>query len=161
MVLYLKDIAENSDSQVVKSAYGDIFNMSLSDMKAISNLTTADISSISRTNMSYGGMLNETNNQLQMIKKRSAASENIQNIYDNVLFGMGMNMVNSPGTWVMKKMLDFMDDTGLKINIPTLGVMGNFLGLNTDVNSLLNLGLASMLSTAIWNMCASTILKWA
>ena len=141
MVLYLKDIAENSDSQVVKSAYGDIFNMSLSDMKAISNLTTADISSISRTNMSYGGMLNETNNQLQMIKKRSAASENIQNIYDNVLFGMGMNMVNSPGTWVMKKMLDFMNDTGLKINIPTLGVMGNFLGLNTDVNSLLNLGL--------------------
>ena len=50
-------------------------------------------------------------------------------------------MVNSPGTWVMKKMLDFMDDTGLKINIPTLGVLGNFLGLNTDVNSLLNLGL--------------------
>ena len=141
MVLYLKDIAENSDSQVVKSAYGDIFNMSLSDMKAISNLTAADISSISRTNMSYGGMLNETNNQLQMIRKRSAASENIQNIYDNVLFGMGMNMVNSPATWVMKKMLDFMDDTGLKINIPTLGVMGNFLGLNTDVNSLLNLGL--------------------
>ena len=141
MVLYLKDIAENSDSQVVKSAYGDIFNMSLSDMKAISNLTAADISSISSTNMSYGGMLNETNNQLQMIRKRSAASENIQNIYDNVLFGMGMNMVNSPATWVMKKMLDFMDDTGLKINIPTLGVMGNFLGLNTDVNSLLNLGL--------------------
>ena len=141
MVLYLKDIAENSDSQVVKSAYGDIFNMSLSDMKAISNLTTADISSISGTNMSYGGMLNETNNQLQMIKKRSAASENIQNIYDNVLFGMGMNMVNNPGTWVMKKMLDFMDDTGLKINIPSLGVLGNFLDLNTDVNSLLNLGL--------------------
>lgn len=38
-----------------------------------------------------------------MIKKRAAASENIQNIYDNVLFGMGMNMVNNPGTWVMKR----------------------------------------------------------
>lgn len=149
MVLYLKDIAENSDNQVVKAAYGDIFNMSLSDMKAISNLTASDISSIFSTNMSYEGMVNETNNQLQMIKKRSAASENIQNLYDNVLFGMGMDMVNSPGTWVMKKMLDFMDDTGLRINIPTLGALGNFLDLDTDVNSLLRLGIGLSGATSL------------
>lgn len=159
MVLYLKDIAENSDSQVVKSAYGNIFNMSLSDMKAISNLTTADISSISGTNMSYGGMLNETNNQLQMIKKRAAASETIQNIYDNVLFGMGMNMVNNPGTWVMKKMVDFMDDTGLKINIPTLGAVGNFLDLETDVNSLLHLGLGLSGATSLVGTVLSSVVN--
>lgn len=157
MVLYLKDIAENSDNQVVKAAYGDIFNMSLSDMKAISNLTASDISSISSTNMSYGGMVKETNNQLQMIKKRSAASENIQNLYDNVLFGMGMDMVNSPGTWVMKKMLDFMDDTGLRINIPTLGALGNFLDLDTDVNSLLRLGIGLSGATSLVGTVFSSI----
>lgn len=45
MVGYLREIAEN-ENQVVKSAYGNIFNMSVADLRAISNMTEADINQI-------------------------------------------------------------------------------------------------------------------
>ena len=81
MVVYLKDIAENSDNQVIKSAYGDIFDMSVSDLAAVSNLTEGDISTISGQMLSYNNMLAETTSQLAQITSRSSLSENMSNIW--------------------------------------------------------------------------------
>lgn len=141
MVMYLKDIAENSDSQVVKSAYGDIFNMSLSDMRAISNMTTADISRISGTNMTYSGMMSETQSQLLQTIMRSSLSENMNNVYQNALYGMGIDMASNPATWTMDKMLQFMKSNNIDINLPFINVFGSGLDLNTSVVGLLEMGL--------------------
>ena len=141
MVEYLKTIAENSGNQVVKSAYGDIFNMSLSDMKAISNMTSGDISKIANTNMSYSGLVAETSMQLLQTITRSSLSENMNNIYQNAIFGMGMDMARNPVTYAMNKMLGFMDQTGLDISIPFINVFGSGLDLNTSVNEIMRLGL--------------------
>lgn len=141
MVMYLKDIAENSDSQVIKSAYGDIFNMSLSDMRAISNMTTADISRISGTNMTYSGLMSETQSQLLQTVMRSSLSENMNNVYQNALYGMGIDMASNPGTWTMDKMLQFMKSNNIDINLPFINVFGSGLDLNTSVVGLLEMGL--------------------
>lgn len=141
MVLYLKDIAENSDSQVIKSAYGDIFKMSLSDLRAFSNMTTADISSISSINASESSLLAETSLQLAQIITRSSLAENLSNIYNNALFGIGMDMASNPATWTMDKVLKFMESNNIDMNIPFISVAGFGLDLNASVVDLLNTAL--------------------
>lgn len=141
MVEYLKTIAENSDNQVVKAAYGDIFNMSVADMKAISNLTNSEIASIAGTNLSYQTLLNETSNQLLQTVTRSSLAENMNNIFSNAVFGMGMDMASNPGIWAMNKMLQFMDSSGININIPTVMAAGFGLDLETSVNDLMRMGI--------------------
>lgn len=140
MVTYLKEIAENSDSQVVRSAYGDIFNMSLSDMKAITNLSSGDIASISSNMLSYSGMNSELSNQLQLVSQRTSLSEKLSNIYDNAIFGVAEDMASNPATWAMTKMLDFMKSQNLESAIPFVNIRGFGIDLNTAVQDILRLG---------------------
>lgn len=140
MVGYLKDIAENSDSQVVRSAYGDIFNMSLSDMKAISNLSAGDISNIASSTMTYGNMTSELNSQLLQVITRTSMSEMMSNLYNNAIFGVAEDMASNPATFAMTKMLDFMEANKLDMAIPFVNAMGFGLDLNTSVQDIMRLG---------------------
>ena len=141
MVLYLKDIAENSDSQVVKSAYGDIFNMSLSDLTAFSNITTSEIANLASINYTEGDFLRETESQLQNIVTRSTIAENLSNLYNNALYGMALDMAANPATWAMDKVLKFMQGNNIDMNIPFISVLGSGLDLNTTVVGLLQTAL--------------------
>lgn len=147
MVLYLKDIAENADNQVVRSAYGDVFGMSISDMKAISNLSTTDISNIASSYLSYSAMNQELNNQFANLASRVSMSEKLDNIYKNAVYGVGSDLLGNPVTYSMYKMLEFMEGNSLNINIPFINAFGTGVDLNTSVNGLLNLGLG--LSSAV------------
>lgn len=141
MVGYLKTIAENSENQVVKSAYGDVFNLSLSDMKAISNMTSGDISTIASQSMTYGSMQAETSAQLLQTIIRSSMSETLNNVMENISYGMGMDLAQNPAMWAMGKMYDFMDSSGIDINIPFINAMGFGVDLNASVLDLLKMGL--------------------
>jgi len=141
MVVYLKDIADNSDNQVVKAAYGDIFNMSHSDMRALSNLTTAEISSLAGNNMSYDQMQKEVNNQFNQLASRTSLATMMTNVYDNVMYSMASDMVNNPVTFAMTKMLDWMKETETDIAIPFINAMGFGLDLNATVGDLMQMGL--------------------
>ena len=141
MVLYLKDIAENSDNQVVRSAYGDIFNMSLSDMKAITNLSKGDISTIAANSMSYGGMQSElTKQMLAVATTRTHISTMLSNLYNNAIFGVAEDMASNPATYAMTKMLDFMESSKLDMAIPFVNAMGFGIDLNTSVQDIMRLG---------------------
>lgn len=141
MMSYLKEIAENSDNQVVRAAYGDVFNLSMSDMKAISNLTQSDISKISQQTLSYGGMGSELNNQFVKLLSRTSITEMMGNLYNNAVFGVAEDMINNPVTYTMIKMLGFMEDNNIDMNIPFVNAMGFGLDLNTSVQDLMNLGI--------------------
>lgn len=141
MVKYLKDIAENSDNQVVRAAYGDVFNMSLSDMKAISNLTASDITNISANALSYAGMNSELSNQFGQLSKRLSLPEMVSNLYNNAVFGVASDLVNNPITYAMWKMLDFMDQNNIDMNIPFVSAMGTGVDINASVQDIMRLGL--------------------
>jgi hypothetical protein len=140
VVLYLKDIAENSDNQVVKAAYGDIFSMSLSDMKAISNLTSQEISTLAGTNMSYSDMKSEIDNQMNQLWNRTSLASMMTNMFENVIYSVASDMTNDPVMFTMQKMLNFMNDTGTDINIPFINAMGFGLDLNASVKDLMQMG---------------------
>ncbi len=141
MVTYLKTIAENSDNQVVRSAYGDVFNLSMSDMRAISNLTASEISSLAGNNLSYSGMSTELSNQLSQVIKRTSITEMMNNLYNNAVYGVAEDLASNPVTYSMVKFLRFMEEQNLDINIPFVNAMGFGLDLNTSVQDLLNLGI--------------------
>lgn len=141
MVTYLKDIAENSDNQVVRAAYGDIFSLSMSDMKAISNLSKADITNIAGNTLSYSGMMTETNKQLLAQFTRNTIAGMTSTLYENAIFGVAEDMMSNPATYAMFKMVEFMESKDLDINIPFVNAMGFGLDLNTGVRGLLNMGL--------------------
>lgn len=141
MMSYLKEIAENSDNQVVRAAYGDVFNLSMSDMKAISNLSSGDIANISGQTLSYSGMESELSNQFVKLLSRTSLTEMVSNAYNNAIFGVAEDMVNNPVTYVTMKMLEFMEDNNIDMNIPFVNAMGFGLDLNTSVQDLMNLGL--------------------
>ena len=141
MMSYLKEIAENSDNQVVRAAYGDVFNLSMSDMKAISNLTQSDISKISQQTLSYGGMESELNTQFVKLLSRTSLTEMMGNLYNNAVFGVAEDMINNPVTYTMMKMLTFMEDNNIDMAIPFVNAMGFGLDPNTSVQDIMNLGI--------------------
>lgn len=141
MMSYLKEIAENSDNQVVRAAYGDVFNLSMSDMKAISNLTQGDISKISKQTLSYSGMESELTKQFVTLLSRTSMTEMMGNLYNNAVYGVAEDMINNPVTYTMMKMLTFMEDNNIDMAIPFVNAMGFGLDPNTSVQDIMNLGI--------------------
>ena len=141
MVTYLKEIAEGSDNLVVKGAWGNIFNMSMSDFRAIQNLSQGDISEIAGSRLSYKNMQQELQNQFAQLVNRTTIYEMLSNVSSNVMFTLGKNMFENPAIAAGMKMLDMADALGLRVNIPSIGIMGNFLDLNASVNDLMRIGL--------------------
>ena len=101
MVVQLQDISRNTKgNQVVKSAWGDILNFTMSDIRAINNLTTEDISSIYNTEANYKTSISELNSQTNYISKRTSVAEQIDNVIQNTLFGIGADMASSPTRYI-------------------------------------------------------------
>jgi predicted house-cleaning noncanonical NTP pyrophosphatase (MazG superfamily) len=128
MVEYLKEIAEdNRNNNVVKAAYGDLYNMSLADMRAITSLTEGDISSIYSQNMSYSDMQSSLAGQLNSISKRLSTGEMIQNVFDNFLYTAGSGIAQNISTYITWKITDLIENSTGGIGIPSV------LGLGTGV----------------------------
>lgn len=99
MVQYLGQIANNTaGNQVTKAQWADILGLSVSDLRAISNLTQSDYDAIlNQGNLGYAEARNETQRQLaQEYISRMSAQELISNIFDNAIFQRGMAISTDP-----------------------------------------------------------------
>ena len=141
VVRYLKKIAEDSENQVVRQAYGDIFNLTASDMMAIRNITAGEIQTLSNNMLTYNRMESETDSQLLQVILRTSLGAMLDNVYENVLYGVASDMANNPVTFAMQKMLDFMEDTQTDIAIPFINVYGFGLDINATVKDIMQMGL--------------------
>lgn len=149
MVTYLKEIAEGSDNQVVRSAYRDVFDISLTDMKAITNLSQGDIANIAGNTLSYAQMNNEVNSQLNSLSKRVNMAEKLSNLYNNAVYGVAEDMVSNPAMFAMTKMLNFMEESKIDIAIPFVNAAGFGLDLNTSVQDIMRLGIGLGQATSL------------
>lgn len=110
MVKYLGQIANNtSGNQVVKSQWADILGLSVSDFRAISNLTQGDLDAIlAQTNLGYSGAREETQNQLAyQVIGRMSAQEKISNVLANMMLQRGMQFALNPQETVQLYLEDF------------------------------------------------------
>lgn len=133
MVDYLGTIAENTtDNQVLRSQWSDVLGITLTDLRAVSNLTNNDISAIYRSNTTYDQSINETQNQLQTVVGRTAASERVQTMADNFMFNWGMNMAQNDAQYMTWYATQFVDQL-----LGVVGLQNSTVGMITKVMSAL------------------------
>lgn len=158
MVEYLQEIANNSDNQVVKAAYGDIFDMSLSDLASIQNLNQTDIDNIYNQTLSYGGALKELTNQFNQVTNRLSLSEKLSNVFDNAMFSVGEGIASSAGTYVTWMITDLIQQATGGINLPAVSVMGNMIDLSAfTVEGIVKTGLVGLSTLAMIPSIISSI----
>ena len=147
MVIQLQDISKNTKgNQVVKSAWGDILNFSMSDMRAINNLTSSDISSIYNTKATYSSSIKELNNQTSYISKRTSTAEQIDNVINNTLFGVGAGIASSPARYMGWKAGGILNDVGDRVG----GLAGKVIKGLGSISSVISA--ARPLANALTNL---------
>ena len=145
VVKYLTQIAKNtSDNNVLASSYTNLFSMSMSDLKAMTNLYN-NLGSWSIVNSSSA--LAKTKKELSYIQstERTTVAEQVQNIMDNAKYTFGQSIAKDAGsylTWkVSNLMIDVFDSvtqtvgTNTKLGklaqaaklVPQIGIFGNEL----------------------------------
>lgn len=94
MVQYLQDIANNTSNQVTKQAFTDVLNLTMSDLRAVSNLTTTDIASLQNNNITWSSAMSQFENQLNQLSSRTNVALQMDNLLENILFNFGTNVAN-------------------------------------------------------------------
>lgn len=140
MVKYLQEIASNQ-SNVVKSAYGSMFGLSLSDLRAISSLRPQDIRNIYGSSLTYSGATRELQSQMSKISSRVHLSQVMQNVYENYIGSVASDIGSSTGKYFTWMIADLLEKTVGGIPLPTVTVFGSGVDLNTSVAQLMKLGL--------------------
>ena len=145
MVEYLQSIANNTDNnQVTKSAYANLFGISATDIRAISNLTQDDVNNISKQTLNYSQAIDELTYQFGEVSSRVHASQKLDTIIQNVLMSTATGIGSSTalyGTW---KVLNIVEDLTGGIPIPMVSVMGNTVDLKQTVTGLAKLPIAGL-----------------
>ena len=164
MVEYLQDIVANTSNQVTKSAWGNITNFTLSDLKAIQNLTSADISQIYNKTMNYDSALNELNNQLTNLNSRYSQAELISNILENLTYTTGMGIAESPikyAAWKGAEIFrDYFKSPGLANTLAN--IIQSSLSITEIIKSIINTDLISDVWNTYFNKTTdlSTAIDW-
>lgn len=142
MVKYLAEIAD-TDNQVVRSQFGQIFNMSMSDLRAISNLSTSDISNIAAKTMNYNQSLSELNYQMSQVIGRTTMAEMVNNVMDNFSLSIAEGVTNNPALFATYALNGLVRSAtgGQGINIPAIWAAGFGLDMNASLNDLIDIAL--------------------
>ena len=144
MVIQLQDISRNTKgNQVVKSAWGDILNFSMSDIRAINNLTSSDISSIYNTKANYSTSIGELNTQTNTyLSKRTSIAEQIDNVINNTLFGLGATVANNNRSYALWKGSRLVGDIGTYFG-GTVETVASVLALAGELGALISGGVSN------------------
>ena len=122
IVQYLQQLNDSSNN-VVRSQLASVFGLSISDLRAASNLSTA---SVMGGNLSYSNAEAYTGRLLGSAGARMSTAEMMDNIYKNLMFNMGSNIAGNPflyGAYKMGDILDkLFDDTSLSLELFGTGI---------------------------------------
>lgn len=143
MVEYLAKIyAETGNSRVVQQQFANVFGLTASDLRAVANLAPS-IKNVSLSNLSYNSAMSQLNNMAWSAISRTSAGELMNNMINNIQYGMATSIAANPilqATWAMSNMLD---DLVGGIPIPMISVLGNTVDLHTTVADLMKVGALS------------------
>lgn len=137
IVLYLQEIANNSDNNVVTKTLSGVFGVTLSDIKAATNLTQQDINTLLSYTQSYSGAVGELQTQLNTYAGRMSESVFLSNIFDNFLYSSGMTIASNPITYFMQKLLTYMPN----MEIPMPQAMGFGMSSGLPIKDLMQTAL--------------------
>lgn len=140
IVDYLAEITDNTKkNNVLQSSYANLFNMSISDMTAIQNLSKTNFSA--KVLDGYNA-LSQTIEEVNNLSSRTSMAEQINNVIDNAKFSFGSSVADSKLAYITYKTsnilldsIDSMTNTALGTNNSSSFVqkgIGKLIGGITD-----------------------------
>lgn len=123
MIEYLAEIAKSTDN-VTKSAYADLFGMSVTDLKTFASLTPSEINSLYGNNLNYSELVQETDKQLLTMWSRKNISQIVDTILENAFTGSAQLIGSNAATYLGWKALNILD-TLVELEIPGITVLGS------------------------------------
>ena len=135
----------SSGSNVVKSQLAQTFGINISDITAATALSSS-LNDITKNMMSVSDMYSSLNQQMWMLPIRMSAGTMIQNQFDNMMFSLSKGIAENPALMALWQISDMVQSVTGGINIPTVGVLGNFADLETTVENLVKLGVVGVSS---------------
>ena len=149
MVEYLQDIAGDTN-KVVKSAYGNIFGFSLSDLQAIRNLTSGDIATLYKGGMDYYGAVKTLKDQIKNIEKRTSFQMMVENLFDDAVYTMGSAIADNPAIYTLWKTLSMIQGATGGMHLPAISVVGNMVDLSQfTIEGLAKSGIVGLSSLSL------------
>ena len=136
MVDYLQSIANNTSNEVLKSEYGRIFGgLSVSDIRAIQNLTNEDIKHLMdvTSQMDIDKAIGEVTTQLGKVEDRTTWATQVENMINNMIYSIGAEIaedVDAYKSWYYADLTETLGDTMAGVIPGELGkLLGNTIGL--------------------------------
>lgn len=143
LVTYLQSLAQ-TENQVVKSQYANLFGVTISDLTSLLNLSSEDLVSISKNMLDYSGAIAETEYQLTQLSSRTSTAEMVQNVVNNVMSSVGEGIANNVAAYTTWIVTDLVEKATGGINIPTISALGNFVDINATVTQLMKTGIVGI-----------------
>lgn len=138
MVEYLAEIAQ-TNNLAVRAQYANVFGMSISDLKAASNLSTS-LGTVSGTNLNYSGAVKALSESMSGLGERMSVGEMMSNIFSNLQYQMAQGIATSPALYGVWKTSNMLEDLFGGIPIPTVYTALGGVDLNTTVAQLMKTG---------------------
>lgn len=140
VISYGRSIAQ-SNNQVVKAQYANLFGMTVADLTALLNLSSSDLISISNNMLDYSQSIAKTESELSKLSSRTSISDLVLNTVDNVLTSVNLGIANSAAQTTTWLLADYVEKLTGGINIPAVFGMGTGVDLNATVTGLIKTGL--------------------
>ena len=138
MVKYLSEIAEDTrENRVVTSSYGNIFGLSLSDVKSFANLSSS-VSQIFGENMTYASSQEYLQDKLNNYVKYMGTAQYMSNMFENIKLGVGMTYADG-GMYLFYKAVDMLDK--LTNGGPTISVAPWGIGIQAKIFEIIKSGM--------------------
>ena len=130
IVKYLDEIVGNtSENNVLRSSYANLFNMSISDMRAIHQLSS-QVNSIGNYAVGSGGAVSQTVNALtNTLQQSTSIAEEFDNLFANMQYTLGESIAESTGLYSVYRIAD-----------ETMKVLQPFASIGGGVGTLAKVG---------------------
>ena len=145
VVKYIQEIG-STQNLAVRSQYAQMFGMTISDMTALLNLSSADLVDISNNMLSYSDTISEVNNQLRQVGGRTHFSEMIDNVLSNTALTLGMGVANNIVSYGIYRAGELLDLITGEAKLPTVNVLGSGVDLDMTYGQAMKLGVLGISS---------------
>lgn len=131
IVKYLDEIVnDTSGNNVLRSSYANLFNLSVSDMRAIHQLSS-QASSIGNYAIGSGGAMTQTVNALtNTLQQATSASEEFDNLINNIQYTIGESIAESPALYSV-----------YRVSSETIKALESFASISGGVGTLARAGI--------------------
>ena len=129
MIEYLAEIAESQENMVTKSAYAELFGMSITDLSTFSQIKQSEIDNLYKVSHNYESMMLQTSSQMLSMVGRLNISTIIDTAIENATTSAAVGIGTNPALYGLWKILNIVEGLTGGIPLPSISYTGTGFSL--------------------------------